>query len=407
MPTFSVFTPSHDPKYLDDCYASLKAQTLDDWEWVVLLNGGAKWEKPKDRRVLVAETGEKMGVGKAKQEAVKMCTAEWLVELDHDDELSVGALAWLDFEIKQQPEAVFFYSDFEQMNEDGSVNYDRFDPIYGWEYSEQRCRGFEPFPSAVSYIWYAPNHLRMFSRAAYDAVGGYDGTLEVLDDQDLMARLYQHGGFVYVPISFYRQRVHPGNTQRRSDLNAKIQSETVTMYDRDIEANALAWAGRNGLPCLDLGGAHNSPPGYLSVDLHDADLSGDVFDVLAGIADNGVGVVRAVDFLEHVSDPVRLMNELYRVLAHGGMLLSLTPSTDGRGAWQDPTHVQGWNENSFWYYTDSEYAKYIPEIECRFQVSRLVTYWPSDWHEWHKIDYVCANLVAVKDGPRLPGVLSI
>ena len=34
------------------------------------------------------------------------------------------------------------------------------------------------------------------------------------------------------------------------------------------------------------------------------------------------------------------------------MLLSLTPSTDGRGAYQDPTHVAFYNENSFWYYTN-------------------------------------------------------
>ena len=31
---------------------------------------------------------------------------------------------------------------------------------------------------------------------------------------------------------------------------------------------------------------------------------------------------------------------------------ALTPSTDGRGAFQDPTHVSFYNENSFWYFTD-------------------------------------------------------
>ena len=67
-------------------------------------------------------------------------------------------------------------------------------------------------------------------------------------------------------------------------------------------------------------------------------------------------MIRAVDFLEHVPDKVALFNELYRLLAHGGMLLSLTPSTDGRGAFQDPTHVAYYNENSFWYFTDANYA---------------------------------------------------
>ena len=123
--------------------------------------------------------------------------------------------------------------------------------------------------------------------------------------------------------------------------------------------------------------------------------------------DNSVGVIRASDFLEHIPDKVTLMNECYRVLAHGGMLLSATPSSDGRGAYQDPTHVAFWNENSFWYYTDARYAKYVPEITCRFQVSRLETMFPSAWHEQHQISYVIANLVSVKDGPRLPGELKI
>ncbi|WP_438315713.1 hypothetical protein ACSHWO_26925 [Streptomyces sp. HUAS TT3] len=59
-----------------------------------------------------------------------------------------------------------------------------------------------------------------------------------------------------------------------------------------------------------------------------------------------MGLVRAVDFLEHVPQKIPLINELYRLLAPGGMLLSLTPSSDGRGAYQDPTHVAYSNERS-------------------------------------------------------------
>ena len=83
------------------------------------------------------------------------------------------------------------------------------------------------------------------------------------------------------------------------------------------------------------------------------------------LPDNSVGVIRAVDFLEHVPDKIAIFNELHRLLAHGGMLLSLTPSTDGRGAFQDPTHVAFYNENSFWYFTDANYANFVPEITCQ------------------------------------------
>ena len=115
-------------------------------------------------------------------------------------------------------------------------------------------------------------------------------------------------------------------------------------------------------------------------------------------------MIRAVDFLEHVADKVALFNELYRLLAPGGLLLSQTPSTDGRGAFQDPTHVGFYNENSFWFFTEAKYQSYVPEIQARFQVSRLVTDYPSEWHSAHNISYVTANLIALKDpAPRNGG----
>jgi hypothetical protein len=111
--------------------------------------------------------------------------------------------------------------------------------------------------------------------------------------------------------------------------------------------------------------------------------------------------------LEHVVDKIAIFNEVYRLLAHGGMLLSLTPSTDGRGAFQDPTHVAYYNENSFWYFTDGSFSEFVPSIQCRFQTSRLVTMFPSEWHTQHNISYVHANLIAIKEGPRQGGLLLI
>jgi len=136
-------------------------------------------------------------------------------------------------------------------------------------------------------------------------------------------------------------------------------------------------------------------------------LVGDVFEVLDGLEPNSVGVIRAHDFLEHISDRVRLFNSMYRVLAHGGMILSMTPSTDGRGAFQDPTHVSFYNENAFWYFTDLNLANYVPEIQCRFQSTRLYTFFPSEWHEQNKICYVVAHLTAIKDGAKIAGVVNI
>ena len=410
----SIFTPSHNPKYLDEAEKSVVGQLHQDWEWIVLMNSGAVW-KPKsgDKRIRVINANEVKGVGHAKRLACSFARGDVLLELDHDDILSMDALYMVDMAFSYG-DAVFVYSDFAQINEDGTSNYDRFDPAYGWDYCDDavndqivnRCLSMPLYPATVSYIWFAPNHLRAFTREAYEAVGGYNEELDVLDDLNLMARLYQYGEFTYINECLYLQRVHPENTQSKPELNARIQVETIRMYDEQVEKNALAWAKRNNLLCLDLGSAHNKPEGYRGLDMHEAPGVDIVANVLQGIpvADNSVGVIRAHDFLEHIPDKVGIFNEMYRVLAHGGMLLSMTPSTDGRGAFQDPTHVAFYNENSFWYHTSQQYAKYVPEINCKFQISRIATMFPTDWHKQHDISYVMANLVAIKDGPRIAGV---
>ncbi|KUJ36356.1 glycosyltransferase [Streptomyces sp. MI02-2A] len=408
-PRFSVFTPSHRPSFLDECLATLQAQSCSDWEWIVLLNNGARWrpERP-DERVRVEIADDVRGVGAAKRRACELACGEILVELDHDDLLARDCLAEIGKAFDEHPDVVFVYSNTAQITEDGGRDDSRFNETYGWKYEEVDVDGrrllaaktMAPTPHNVSYIWYAPNHVRSFRRDVYEKVGGYDATRTVLDDQDMMSRLFQAGDFHHIERCLYLQRMHGANTQRDKEINAHIQRETVALYDKYIEANALAWTQRRGLVALDLGAAHRKPPGYLGVDQH----PGDGVDFVATLPDRldlpdaSVGLIRAVDFLEHVPAKVPLINELYRLLAPGGMLLTMTPSSDGRGAYQDPTHVAFYNENSFWYYTDNQYRAFVPEIEARFQSSRLVTYFPTEWHSANNISYVVANLIAMKEG---------
>lgn len=407
MPLVSVFTPSHQPRFLDECLDSLLAQTHTDWEWVVLLNSGAHWRPlVTDPRVRVVTVHHLDGVGAAKQHAVAETRGDLLVELDHDDLLTPDALTAVVAAFDAHPDAGLVYSHTAQILEDGTPDPSRYDTAQGWDYRTVTIDGVEhthpvamaATPHNVSLIWFAPNHLRAFTRTAYDKAGGYDPARTVLDDQDLMSRLYQVGAFHLIDTVLYLQRMHSANTQADAETNAFIQTETIALYDQHIEANALAWAARQDLLALDLGAAHNRPAGYLGVDQH----PGEHVDIVAtlpdrlNLPDSSVGLIRAHDFLEHVADKVAVINELHRLLAPGGLLLTHTPSTDGRGAFQDPTHVAFYNQNSFWYYTEQAYAAYVPEIAARFQTSRLLTHYPSAWHEAHDISYVTANLIALK-----------
>jgi len=407
-PYVSVFTPSHRPNFLNEAYASLQRQSFTDWEWIVLLNQHARWTPPHpDPRVRVITDNTTAGVGQAKQRACAEAQGELLVELDHDDLLTANALEAVVKARADDPAASLFYSHCAQITAEGDRDDTHFDAGAGWVYKDVTIDGKEldyavalaPTPHNISYIWWAPNHIRAFPREAYLAAGGYDPQRTVLDDQDLMCRLFQLGPFRLIDECLYLQRMHPHNTQRDAETNAFIQKETIALYDQYIERNVLAWAKREGLLALDLGAAHHQVDGYLGVDMH----AGPNIDIVAtlpdrlDLPDGSVGVIRAFDFLEHVPDKIALFNELYRLLAPGGMLLTLTPSTDGRGAFQDPTHVAYYNENSFWYYTEARYRDYVPGITAKFQSSRVATVFPTEWHARHSIAYVMAHLIALKE----------
>lgn len=253
MSTVSVFTPSHDPRYLMECYASLQAQTLASWEWVVLLNGDAygshghyrgKWAD--DDRVQVLRTGE-TDIGALKAEAVSECLTDLFVELDHDDRLTPQALACLDF-ASQDESASLLYSDWSHLTPTGDpLSYPLWSAESGWlHYTDPdgvlTVQAREPTPIHLSRIWWSPNHVRAFPRWAYEKAGGYRAG--VLDDQDLMSRLYQVGPFLHLPYRLYEQRVqHPGSSSA-GNLNQVIQEETVRMGDGYLPALVRAWQER-------------------------------------------------------------------------------------------------------------------------------------------------------------------
>ncbi|WP_226344822.1 glycosyltransferase [Agilicoccus flavus] len=141
-PRFSVFTPSHKTRYLDECYASLRAQTRGDWEWVIVLNGNARWRpETPDERVRLVVADDLTGVGAAKRRACEEARGELLVELDHDDLLASTALERLDDAFRAHPEAALVYSDTAQITEDGGRDESRFDEAAGWEYDDVEVDG--------------------------------------------------------------------------------------------------------------------------------------------------------------------------------------------------------------------------------------------------------------------------
>jgi len=62
--------------------------------------------------------------------------------------------------------------------------------------------------------------------------------------------------------------------------------------------------------------------------------------------------ITANDVLEHIPDLVKAMTNCKDLLVEGGEFHIHVPYDLSLGAWQDPTHVRAFNENSWLYYTD-------------------------------------------------------
>ena len=410
---FSIITPSHKyQSYIDELYTSITQQTHENWEWILYLNGQFKrnelsQEILNDKRVKVYTNYDgNTNIGYVKNKAFSIGTGDVLVEVDHDDILTPDCLEELAKGFKENPECGFVYSDNATYHmEDKFIPYS---PVFGWTYRDfiwndkklTAMNSFEPSSHAVSYIWYAPDHVRAWKRDVYHQVGGHNVELSICDDHELMIKTYLETNFYHIPKVLYIYRITGDNSFL--ERNEAIQIKTKELHNQYAQQLAEKDADDKGLLKIDMGGGLFPREGYKTIDQEDGDITCDLNDGIP-LEDNSVGVLNASHVIEHLRDPIKTMREIHRVLAPGGWAFIEVPSTEGNGAWCDPTHVSFWNEDSFPYYTNKNKAVFIRNTDIRFSSMRLETRW---W-AGTKIAVVNTHLVALKEGPRFPGSVEI
>jgi len=112
--------------------------------------------------------------------------------------------------------------------------------------------------------------------------------------------------------------------------------------------------GRKGVKVttLNLGCGPGKPAGQVGIDIRPFPGVDVIADLNAGwpLKSNSIDKVVASHIFEHLPEPLHTMEELYRVLKPGAVAELDMPSSNGPGAFQDPTHKSFWNLNSFLYY---------------------------------------------------------
>lgn len=423
---FSIITPVHktDLNILRQTAASILAQTYTDYEWVIAPNNAA--DTPEFYQALynefpmasIAKSGmmpSTNSIGAIKAAAFALGVGDYLVELDWDDVLTPDALAEMSVCISEhQPDFIYsndsyFTGDFQKAG--------RFNPAYGWKWRDFEYNGhvldeniafdFRD-PASALWIYFAPDHVRCWNREFYNRIGGHNPNIAIGDDHELMLRTWLNTSeekLFHIDKCLYLYRAE--NNTWLSERNAEIQQQVQVNYQNYVMPVALEWAKRRNLLALDLCASINPTPGFQSVDIASpANYIMDLNDTWK-FPDNSVGIIRAADALEHLRDKQHVMSEIHRVLAPGGFLLSYTPSALGQGAFQDPTHVSYWVKNSFYYYTKSQYAQYIRNIDKRFMTHRLFESFPNDYCKHENILYVTFEAQCIKNDYTPPGLIEI
>lgn len=406
----SVFTPTHKPTYLVEAYNSLKLQTVKNWEWVILPNGNsAKIPEviQQDPRVkVISYPGAPLhNIGALKRAACDYATGDAFVELDHDDLLMPGDTLEK-IEQKFQEGAGFVYSDsavfrYRPGDTPGFSKY-CYSRVHGWQEYEVSVYGrkllatesFEVTPRSLCEIYYAPDHVRCWSRKAYYGAGGHNPELSVCDDLELMIKTYLTGArFAYTGGCHYLYRMFDHNTVIMR--NKKIQTTTAELKEEHLGSLIDSWVERNRHNVLSI--SELLKTGW-NADKH----------LDQGFGFEQYGHIVADDELQRLSGvQVReFMNLAYEALLPGGYLTIVVPEVHSGMGYSDVEWKSHFSRMSMSPYIRRNFANRNGNIRCKFQQVQVTEVYPSDWHRDNDFKYLKFELCALK-GQRQPGLQHI
>lgn len=217
---FSIFTCAYNtpPEFVKRLYESLCAQTYNNWNWWIIDDSSPNkvnyFERLKDSRIhIIKNITEHGNIGFNKNLIASIADGDYLVEVDHDDELTPDCLELLKKAFDTYSDCDFVYSYALEEIGGKSVWYGDYFALGLGEYEEHDILGTKmtiPITADVNalsirHIVGAPNHVRCWKKDFYHRIGGHNKELSVLDDLDILMRTFIHGKMCKIPKVLYIQ----------------------------------------------------------------------------------------------------------------------------------------------------------------------------------------------------------
>jgi len=239
-PEFSVFTPSFNSfEKILRAFNSLKSQTLTDWEWIIMDDSPddknfeyLKKHLTNDSRVRLYRRFENNGyIGNVKNEAVSLCRGQYLLELDHDDEILPFVLKESAELFQSNSEVGFIYMDFINLYENGS----------NFWYGNHICKGYGSYycqkyndkwvyvyntPNinniTLSHLVCCPNHPRIWRSDVLLNIGNFCEYLPICDDYEIILRTAMNTKIAKIHKMGYVQYMNDQNNNFSLIRNCEI-----------------------------------------------------------------------------------------------------------------------------------------------------------------------------------------
>lgn len=251
---FSFFTCVHNTKRekLERLYYSMCSQTYNEWDWFIIDDSDDDKtlniiESFSDFRITVLKNVTNHGnIGFNKHMAAMAADGDFLLEVDHDDELTPDCLSQLLAAYQEYPDSDFIYSNCLELKEPDNVpiiygkgwgwgeGLTKTEVVNGREFTFSESPGVNPF--SIRTIYAQPNHIRAWKRDFYHKICGHNVNYSVLDDQELLIRTFLYGKMTKVDKVLYIQYEGEGergvskdNTQ--SVRFGEIQRTTMLLMD--------------------------------------------------------------------------------------------------------------------------------------------------------------------------------
>jgi GT2 family glycosyltransferase len=206
-PLISVLMPVHDPplEMLEEAIASVTGQTYAHWELRLTDDGSTRPEitqalqrhASSDPRIHLTRHERAEGISAATNRALAMATGTYIALLDHDDTLTLDALAHVADTITRQPDLDMIYSD-EAVVAPGLPPSRHIKP--GWS------------PEHMSALMYTC-HLGVYRRKLAEELGGFQPRFDGCQDYDFVLRLTERTDRIaHIPRILYHWRAHARST---------------------------------------------------------------------------------------------------------------------------------------------------------------------------------------------------